>query len=61
MNTMTIRLSEARKLEKRLGVWVWDGLLFERDSIIDPVLKIIPNESGARIKRFLREIGTDAL
>jgi hypothetical protein len=50
-----ITLSEAKALEKRVGEWIWDGLLFERDGITNPKLKIIPNESGERIRRILIE------
>lgn len=60
MNTLsTIPLNDARQLEKRLGVWIWDGLLFNRDGILNPQLTILPNESGTRIRRFLAEMGDD--
>lgn len=55
----TISLDDANRLDKRLGAWIWDGLLFQRDSIVDPQLLILPNEAGTRLRRFLAEMAQE--
>ncbi len=50
-----ITLDEANALEKRLGVWVWDALLYGRDAITNVTLTILGNKSGARLNRIIKE------
>lgn len=50
-----IALHFANELERNHGSWIWDGLLYEQDGIIDPMLQILPNHDGSKIRRILRE------
>jgi hypothetical protein len=50
-----ISLRAANRLAKDHGEWVWDALLYERDSIINPMLQILPNRAGSRLRKILRE------
>jgi hypothetical protein len=52
----TITLDQANKLAKRVGDWIWDGLLYDRDSIINPELCVLPNLAGSRIRNIMAEI-----
>lgn len=52
----TLKLSDANKLEKRVGAWIWDGLLFNRDGITDPELTILPNAAGGKIRSILKDL-----
>jgi hypothetical protein len=51
---MKITLSQAKQLEKRMGSRVWDGLLFNRDGITNPMLTVLPNSVGSEIGRILK-------
>ena len=51
---MTITLDQAKQLEKRMGERVWDGLLFSRDSITNPMLIVLPNSVGTEIRNLLK-------
>jgi len=50
---MKITLQQAKQLEKRIGPRVWDGLLFNRDGITNPLLTVLPNNVGTEIRRIL--------
>jgi len=52
MTVMKIPLAKAKYLEKRIGVRVWDGLLFNRDSITNPMLTVLPNKAGTEIRKL---------
>jgi hypothetical protein len=49
-NTITLR--EVYRLEKRMGVRIWDAVLFNRDGITNPTVTILNNKAG----RELREL-----
>lgn len=51
---MKIPLSKVKQLEKRMGVRVWDGVLFNRDSILNPKLTVLPNKVGTEIRNILK-------
>lgn len=50
---MKIPLSKARELERRIGIRVWDGLLFNRDGITNPMLTVLPNAAGSAIRQLV--------
>jgi hypothetical protein len=50
-----IELRFANKLEREHGAWIWDGLLYEQNGIVNPMLQILPNRAGSRLRRILRE------
>ncbi len=49
-----IHLSTINRLEKRIGKRIWDGVLFNRDSITDPLLTILANKAGREIREVLK-------
>ncbi len=48
-----IPLSTVRKLEKRMGSRVWDGVFYNRDGITNPTLTILHNKVGREIRDIL--------
>jgi|SRR6516165_8033954 len=50
----TIPLAKIKKLEKRMGPRIWDGVLFQRDSITNPMLAVLQNKVGREIVEILK-------
>ncbi len=48
-----VPLSVVNRLEKRMGVKIWDGILYENNGIIDPLLKILPTKAGRELRELL--------